>query len=155
MGENPLRKELKSATQKRSIIEQVDNFIEGIAEGSILFLTSKLLTTSMGIINRDMGLDSERIKSYGEMRREIINDLIPRYKQSKGREKTSIANEIYSKMLWGRSIGLIYNDPNFLKELNWYRIQNERLNRENEKLHAYVKDLTKIIIDSGKLGDMK
>lgn len=58
--------------------------------------------------------------------------------------------------MWGRSIGLIYNDPNGLKELNWYRSQNERLVKENEKLQTNVKDLAKTVLElSGSKADLK
>jgi len=141
--EKALEKELRRDTHKTSIIEQVDDFIEGVAEGSILFITAKIQTISVGVLNRDMGFSSEKIKRFGDMRRELIEDLIPMYKQFKGKDKRTVAFEIYRKILWGRSIGLIYNDPNSLKELNWYRIQNESLTKENEKLRTYVKDLVK------------
>jgi hypothetical protein len=140
----------------RSIKEQVEQFIQGVSDGSILYLTSKLLTTNVAILQKEMGMTGDSIKNYGNMRREMIEDLIPKYINSKGKQKLEFANTIFGKMMWGRSIGLIYNDPNNLKELNWYRTQNERLVKENEKLQTSVKDLAKTILEmSGTKIDQK
>jgi hypothetical protein len=148
--EKALERELKRDVHKRSITELVDDFIEGVAEGSVLFLTAKVLNTSEGKLWGEMGLGDLSIKYYKDMTNEIINDLIPRYTESKGNEKKSIAYEIYKKILAGRSIGLIYNDSNFVKELNWYRIQNEFLNDENGKLRKYVTGLTNRVLELSK-----
>jgi hypothetical protein len=142
-----LLRSFKRTSNMRRLVEQIDKFIEGVADGSILLLTNKILTTNVAILQRDMGFDGRSIERYGNMRSELINDLIPRYVQSKGAEKRTLAAQIYSKILWGRSIGLIYNDPDAINELNWYRIQNDLLNKENTKLRVNVKDLTKKIVE--------
>jgi len=131
----------------RSVKEQVDQFIEGLADGSIILLTSKLFTSSSIKIQNDMGLNAEHTKGLHDLKNSLIEQLIPNYMKAKGKQKGILANGIFKLLLLGRAIGLIYNDENLPKELNWYRIQNDRLNRENEKLRTNVKDLTKTIME--------
>lgn len=134
----------------RPIIEQIDELIEGLFDGSILHLSKKIFNTATVKFQNDTGLTTETIRSIYQMKDQLLNNLIPVYMNEKGKKKRELARQIFIAVLNARSVGIIYNDENLPKELNWYRIQNERLNKENEKLRDNVTKLTTKILEIPK-----
>lgn len=140
----------------RSIFEQVDEFIEGVFDGSIVFLTSDLFKTPSIEKQNKYGFGHELEKKLHESKRRIVEELIPKYLTSTDdEEKENTAFEIFNAVTHNRSIGTIYNNPNTSKELNWYRIQNSRLNEDNKQLREDVKNLTEKIMALANIKDEK
>jgi hypothetical protein len=122
----------------KSITEQVDEFIESFFDGSINPITAE---NAVKLINS--GFNTERVKIIMSILEKITDEYIPQYLNSENEEKEKNANRIYLLVLKGRRMGYFLNNPDKLKELNWYKSENERLKKENAELKDNVTDLTK------------
>lgn len=123
----------------RSIIEQVDEFIEGFFDGRFIAITSDGVGK---LIRNDYSIDN--IKRINESLK-VTFDLIEQYMNDDiGKEK--VAKQIFTRVFRLRSNGYIRNNQNSLTELTKYKTENEALIQENIQLRENVKDLTEKIM---------
>ncbi len=144
----------------KSIISQVDEFIEGLFDGSIIT-----------VLTRDVELKREATvpgyfaslfggaKNLGEsaiaLFTKLTGDLIPRYISSVSNEKHTVALDIYYSVLSLRAAGFIQNNPSSLRELEFYKKENAELKEKKANLEGKVQDLSSELLASTPPPDKK
>lgn len=101
------------------IIEFADNFIRGLYDGSILYYdirTDSLPTRTTWVSSVD-----EQSKTLVDSRRTILNDNIDLFLTDPDNQREQYAKQIFESVLVLRRLGVIQNNPNSLKELNFYK----------------------------------
>jgi hypothetical protein len=127
----------------KSIVEQVDEFMEGLADGSILFFNA--FSPQQQPDHTWVTAMDTRSQELADIHVQILNDNIPLY-LSLNNKKEELAFKIHYSMLMLRSLGVIMNNPDALKELHFFKSRCEKLETEKQKLEARVSDLsTKIL----------
>ncbi len=73
---------------------------------------------------------------------DIVTQMATRYSSMRSHPETSaspetieLANDIFGSVLTLRKLGLIQNNPENLKTLDYYKARSQQLEEENEKLH--------------------
>lgn len=133
----------------RSIIEQVDEFIEGVFDGSLILLTS------LGATQRNKegkSIDQDTLKFITKLTREFI----PEYMEETNKvKKHQIARRIFGVVMTLREFGDVRNNPDSLAELTRYKTENTKLREENQVLRKNVQNLTAKIMSYEGVVDKK
>jgi hypothetical protein len=139
----------------KSVVEQVDSFVEGVFDGSII----SIFQTARD--NRDppsflSSLPEEAIHQVADEVSRLFNKMIPNYVQlTNVKDKKAMSHEIFALVIRHRAMSIIQNNPNNLKELGFYKSENNKLKEENERLTNSVKDLATKIIQLAPSKDQK
>jgi septal ring factor EnvC (AmiA/AmiB activator) len=120
----------------KSTVEFVDEFIEDLFKGNVETRIEKVIGYFKTISpKRDDG---------GEVLLEVAKDLdklskvIAKYrKESDTQKKAALAEKIFDEVVSSRLYGLLENNPNTQKELDFYKDENTRLRGENNQLREH------------------
>ncbi|MCS4538859.1 MAG: hypothetical protein HYY67_08385 [Thaumarchaeota archaeon] len=121
----------------KSILEQVDEFIEGLSDGSIITLfAAEDPEERFARIGRGL-----KLATYSDNVSELVQVQIPQYIESSNEDKEKKAWVIFKKALFLRSAGVIRNNPNNLKELDFYKAENLKLKEDLHKKGVLITEL--------------
>ena len=119
----------------RPVTEQVEDFIEGFANGSI--------TSAM---HKHEGVppikDSRIMNHIAEMNAKLFNEMIQEYLTANPEKKQQMALEMLQIIMKLRMFGLIENSPISLCELQFLRNENDSLREDKKALQEKVSDLS-------------
>lgn len=141
----------------RSIIEQVDEFIENYYDGSITaILAQDYNHNSIEQILKNSAISADSFNDILKMLKQLSSNLIPFYLQTNNdEEKSSLALQIFNLVITLREFGALKNNPTKITELNWYKSEYTRLKEENKDLRQNVKDLTNTVLNMSTPKDAK
>lgn len=101
------------------VIELADDFIQGLYDGSILYYDIKTESLPNGT-TWVSHLDST-VKSIVDGTRVLLNNAVEQYVSTTEEHKEEHAKIIFGSVLKLRRYGVIKNNPDSLKELNFYK----------------------------------
>lgn len=119
----------------RPVTEQVQDFIEGFANGSITSVMHKHEGVPLIKDTRVMNL-------VAEMNSNLFNEMIPQYLTANPEKKQQMALEMLQIIMKLRMFGLIENSPISLCELQFLRNENDSLREDKKALQEKVSDLS-------------
>jgi hypothetical protein len=119
----------------RPVTEQVEDFIEGFANGSITSVMHKHEGVPLIKDTRVMNL-------VAEMNSNLFNEMIPQYLTANPEKKQQMALEMLQIIMKLRMFGLIENSPISLCELQFLRNENDSLREDKKALQEKVSDLS-------------
>ncbi len=119
----------------RPVSEQVEDFIEGFANGSITSVMHKHEGVPLIKDTRVMNL-------VAEMNSNLFNEMIPQYLTANPEKKQQMALEMLQIIMKLRMFGLIENSPISLCELQFLRNENDSLREDKKALQEKVSDLS-------------
>lgn len=126
----------------KSITDQVDEFIEGWHDGSILYINidrNHLSSDKIWISE----LDSGAIDTMKQCR-ETLNNNVQDYLRDDG-NKENTARKIFRAVLTLRSLGVIQTNATVSKDIQFFKERCKQLESENEELlQAYAQAKEKI-----------
>jgi hypothetical protein len=119
----------------RPVTEQVEDFIEGFANGSI---TSEM--------HKHEGVplikDTRIMNLVAEMNANLFNEMIPQYLTANPEKKQQMALAMLQIIMKLRMFRLIENSPISLCELQFLRNENDSLREDKKALQEKVSDLS-------------
>jgi len=119
----------------RPVSEQVEDFIEGFANGSITSVMHKHEGVPLIKDTRVMNL-------VAEMNSNLFNEMIPQYLTANPEKKQQMALEMLQIIMKLRMFGLIENSPISLCELQFLRNENDSLREDKKALQEKLGDLS-------------
>ncbi|MFZ0510982.1 MAG: hypothetical protein WAM14_05205 [Candidatus Nitrosopolaris sp.] len=119
----------------RSFTEQVDDFIEGMVNGSIISIMQK---REGGPFIKDITI----INYIAEIYDKLFKELIPHYLPASQETKQQMALEMLQIIMKLRMFGVIENSPISLSELQFLRHENTRLREDKKAMEEKVSDLS-------------
>ena len=119
----------------RPVSEQVEDFIEGFANGSITSVMHKHEGVPLIKDTRVMNLVTE-------MNANLFNGMIPQYLTANPEKKQQMALEMFQIIMKLRMFGLIENSPISLCELQFLRNENDSLREDKKALQEKLGDLS-------------
>jgi hypothetical protein len=119
----------------RPVTEQVEDFIEGFANGSITSVMHKHEGVPLIKDTRVMNL-------VAEMNSNLFNEMIPQYLTANPEKKQQMALEMLQIIMKLRMFGLIENSPISLCELQFLRNENDSLREDKKALQEKLGDLS-------------
>ena len=121
----------------RSIIEQVDEFIESYFDGTIISTISDV------IIGHEVKIPSKTLKErVSEDLSSLVSILIPNYLKVKDGEKEKLAETIYNIVIQLRTFGMVRNNPLSLRELDYFKSRCQKLEDDNNGLIKRIVELS-------------
>jgi hypothetical protein len=123
----------------KSVIEHVDEFIDGFLNGNIVSMFQK------GVI-RPFMREETVANQLAQMKATLFNELIPQYMSGDTQKKEQLAQNMVHVIMKLRMFGLIENNPISLNELQFLRSENTRLKEDIKGLEEKVKQLSTALI---------
>ncbi len=114
--------------------------MEGVVDGSIFYynMFSKSQPRNRIWVSE---VDS-RSTSIMDQQIVLLNNKMPAYQLVNGEEKDKLAMEIYMNIFILRSFGVIQNNPDSIKELQFFKSRCEKLELEKQRLEEKVSNLS-------------
>ena len=121
----------------RSIIEQVDEFIESYFDGTIISTISDV------IIGHEVKIPSKTLKErVSEDLSSLVSILIPNYLKVQDGEKEKLAETIYNIVIQLRTFVMVRNNPLSLRELDYFKSRCQKLEDDNNGLIKRIVELS-------------
>jgi hypothetical protein len=134
----------------RPITDQVDEFIEGYFDGSIV--------SELEAIKQSRSLVKEARKLLMDDMQELIFDLVPKYLgmvDIEEEDKKTLAQKIFLQVLLLRHGALLKNNPDTLKEATYWKSRclttEEEGLRKDKQILSLKDDITKLRVGQGAI----
>ena len=121
----------------KSIVEHVEEFIEGWFDGSIIFYNVDPIRLTRG--TTWVSEHDQEAQSFANEKRIALSSALEKYVK-KGKDNALQAGEIYASVLVLRGYGMIKNNPDSLKEINFYKQGYYDELKENDRLRDNLKE---------------
>ncbi|MGI0059181.1 MAG: hypothetical protein ACREBJ_05375 [Nitrosotalea sp.] len=128
----------------KTIVEQVDDFIEGWHNGSILFTMTEFRHTQPDMM-WVTGMDEHSQQKMDQSIQFIIGNVKPYLSKQDEFEKHQLAVDLYGSILVLRGLGVIRNNPDTVKELSYWKEKSSKNEQESSDLHTKLKDAYTLI----------
>jgi hypothetical protein len=116
----------------RPIIDQVDEFIEGFFDGSIISSLDIMAERSSKRLLAHM--KNEDVNYIDYMSDKLRGELIPNYLKAEGEEKEKVGAAIFIGVMELRYIGVIKNNPDTMKETTYWKNRCLTVELQNKQL---------------------
>ena len=135
----------KGEFKMKSIIKQVEEFMEGVFSGNIITFFQKDVNEKEGLISPLYFMPEETSRSMEDLSSQLIKLMI-QFIDPSNINKKETATKLYVAISGLRLVGMIQNNPNSIKELDFYKNENSRLIDENKKHKGDIKKLMEQIL---------
>lgn len=119
----------------RPLTELADEFIEAYFNGSIVSITSSENELNQSTLHH---LNKDQLSSIDQANNNLITNIIPKYLKANQKEREDLSLEIVISVIGLRMIGILRNNPETHKDLEYLRIRVNDLERENETLQNKI-----------------